>query len=105
MARADPSRAFTDAGSSLYTLGFAEPVGAAPSVIVFLAAATGLVVVTQQIAYLPTLYPAFDRLETEVALLNARGAFRRGVRSCWRAPTTRWARAPSSWSPSCPVGA
>ena len=63
--------AFTDAGSSLFTLGFAEP-GAVPAVIVFLASATGLVIVTLQIAYLPTLYSAFNRRETEVALLNAR---------------------------------
>jgi hypothetical protein len=64
--------AFTDAGSSLFTLGFAEPAGAVPSAIVFLASATGLVIVTLQIAYLPTLYSAFNRRETEVALLNAR---------------------------------
>jgi hypothetical protein len=64
--------AFTDAGSSLFTLGFAEPAGAVPSAIVFLASATGLVIVTLQIAYLPTLYAAFNRRETEVALLNAR---------------------------------
>jgi hypothetical protein len=65
--------AFIDAGSSLFTLGFAVPVGAVPAVIVFLAAATGLVIVTLQIAYLPTLYAAFNRRETELALLNARG--------------------------------
>ena len=64
--------AFIDAGSSLFTLGFAVPAGAAPAVIVFLAAAVGLVIVTLQIAYLPTLYAAFNRRETEVALLNAR---------------------------------
>jgi hypothetical protein len=64
--------AFTAAGSSLFTLGFAEPPGAAPAVIVFAAAATGLAIVTLQIAYLPTLYAAFNRRETEVALLNAR---------------------------------
>src|SRR5712691_9061123 len=64
--------AFTDAGSSMFTLGFAEPPGAAPSAIVFLGAATGLVIITLQIAYLPTLYSAFNRRETEVALLNAR---------------------------------
>jgi hypothetical protein len=64
--------AFTAAGSSLFTLGFAEPRGAAPVVIVCAAAATGLVIVTLQIAYLPTLYSAFNRRETEVALLNAR---------------------------------
>ena len=64
--------AFTAAGSSLFTLGFAEPPGAVPAVIVFAAAATGLAIVTLQIAYLPTLYSAFNRRETEVALLNAR---------------------------------
>ena len=67
--------AFTDAGSSLFTLGFAVPAGAVPAVIVFLAAAVGLVILTLQIAYLPTLYAAFNRRETEVALLNARGGF------------------------------
>jgi hypothetical protein len=67
--------AFVDAGSSLFTLGFAVPTGAVPAVIVFLAAATGLVILTLQIAYLPTLYAAFNRRETEIALLNARGGF------------------------------
>jgi len=64
--------AFTDAGSSLFTLGFARPTGGVPVAIVFLAAATGLGIVALQIAYLPTLYAAFNRRETEVALLNAR---------------------------------
>ncbi len=64
--------AFVDAGSSLFTLGFAVPAGAVPAVIVFIAAAIGLVIVALQIAYLPTLYAAFNRRETEVALLNAR---------------------------------
>jgi hypothetical protein len=67
--------AFTDAGSSLFTLGFAVPAGSVPAVIVFMAAAIGLVIVTLQIAYLPTLYAAFNRRETDVALLNARGGF------------------------------
>jgi hypothetical protein len=66
------TRAFTDTGSSLFTLGFAEPPGAAPAVLVFAAAISGLVLVTLQIAYLPTLYAAFNRRETEVALLNGR---------------------------------
>jgi hypothetical protein len=64
--------AFTLAGSSLFTLGFAAPRGGAPKVIVCIAAATGLIIVSLQIAYLPTLYAAFNRRETEVALLNAR---------------------------------
>jgi hypothetical protein len=64
--------AFSDAGSSMFTLGYNEPSGAWPAAIVFAAAATGLVIVALQIGYLPTLYSAFNRRETEVALLNAR---------------------------------
>jgi hypothetical protein len=71
-ARGGIAEAFRQAGSSMFTLGFTEPPGAGPAVLVFVAAATGLVVVTLQIAYLPTLYSAFNRRETEVALLNAR---------------------------------
>ena len=63
--------AFTAAGSSMFTLGFVRPAGAA-SVVVFAAAVTGLVIITLQIAYLPVLYAAFNRRETEVSLLNAR---------------------------------
>jgi hypothetical protein len=62
----------TDAGSSLFTLGFAEPPGTTPAVVVFVAAATGMVVVALQIGYLPTLYAAFNRRETQVALLVGR---------------------------------
>ena len=64
--------AMTDAGSSIFTLGFAEPPGTVPAVVIFIAAGTGMVVVALQIGYLPTLYAAFNRRETEIALLNAR---------------------------------
>jgi hypothetical protein len=64
--------AFTDAGSSIFTLGFSEPAGKVPAVAVFAAAFSGLVLITLQIAYLPTLYSAFNRRETEVQLLSAR---------------------------------
>jgi hypothetical protein len=64
--------AFAASGSSLFTLGFDEPPGTTPAIMVFAAAATGLIIVTLQIAYLPTLYSAFNRRETEIALLNAR---------------------------------
>jgi hypothetical protein len=77
-ARSGIAAAFTDAGSSMFTLGFAEPTGTVPAALVFAAAASGLVVVALQIGYLPTLYAAFNRRETEVALLNARA----GV-PCW----------------------
>jgi hypothetical protein len=69
------SQVFTDAGSSIFTLGFAEPQDAGPAALVFFAAATGMVVVALQIGYLPTLYAAFNRRETQVALLNARSGF------------------------------
>ncbi len=64
--------ALTDAGSSLFTLGFDEPPGTVPAAVVFFAAATGMVVIALQIGYLPALYAAFNRRETEIALLNAR---------------------------------
>ena len=64
-----------DAGSSIFTLGFAEPAGTTPAVVVFIAAATGMIVIALQIGYLPTLYSAFNRRETEVALLVSRGGF------------------------------
>jgi hypothetical protein len=58
-------------GSSLFTLGFAAASGAAPSAIVFAAAASGLIVVALLIAYLPALYAAFNRRETLVNMLEA----------------------------------
>jgi hypothetical protein len=64
--------AFAQAGSSLFTLGYAGPSDAPLTVVDYLAAATGLVVVALQIGYLPTLYSAFNRRETEVTLLAAR---------------------------------
>jgi hypothetical protein len=72
------SGAFVEAGSSLFTLGFAEPPGTTPDAAIFVAAATGMIVVALQIGYLPTLYGAFNRRETEVTLLNSRS----GV-PCW----------------------
>jgi len=65
--------AFRVSGSSMFTLGFDVPSGAAPTALVFLAAGTGLVVVALQIAYLPTLYNAFNRRETLVTMLESRG--------------------------------
>jgi hypothetical protein len=64
--------AMRESGSSMFTLGiFATPrLGA--TVINYLAAVTGLVVVALQIGYLPTLYSAFNRRETLVTLLQSR---------------------------------
>lgn len=64
--------ALREAGSSLFTLGFVASPGAVPTAINVLAAATGLVVVALQIAYLPALYAAFNRRDSEVTLLSSR---------------------------------
>ncbi|MBV6701256.1 hypothetical protein [Kitasatospora aureofaciens] len=66
------SVSFREAGSSLFTLGFASGERLHLSVIDFLAAASGPLVIALQIAYLPTLYAAYQRRETEVTLLQSR---------------------------------
>ncbi len=63
--------ALREAGSSLFTLGFALPRGVGPSAVVFIAAASGLAVLALLIAYLPLLYTAFNRRETLVTMLEA----------------------------------
>jgi len=65
-------QAFSDAGSSMFTLGYAAPVGSGSTTLEYLAAFTGLVVIGLQVGYLPTLYAAFNRRETEVSLLVSR---------------------------------
>ncbi|MFE9450418.1 hypothetical protein [Streptomyces sp. NPDC006739] len=64
--------AFREAGSSLFTLGFAGGDRLRLSALDFVAAATGPVVIALQIAYLPTLYAAYNRRELEVTLLQSR---------------------------------
>jgi hypothetical protein len=64
--------AFIEAGSSMFTVGFAPPAGASSTVADYFAAYTGLIVVALQIGYLPTLYAAFNKRETEVTLLMSR---------------------------------
>jgi hypothetical protein len=58
-------------GSSLFTLGFAVPDGAAPYGIAFVAAISGIAVIALMIGYLPTLYAAYNRRETLVTMLEA----------------------------------
>jgi hypothetical protein len=65
-------QAFSAAGSSMFTLGYAAPVGTGSTTLEYLAAFTGLVVIGLQVGYLPTLYAAFNRRETEVSLLGSR---------------------------------
>ncbi len=66
----DLGDAFRTAGSSMLTLGIAAPHGSVSTVVVYLAALTGLVVVALQIAYLPVLYAAYNRRETLVTMLE-----------------------------------
>jgi hypothetical protein len=64
--------AVREAGSSLFTLGFASTREGGATAIDLFAGASGLVVVALQIAYLPTLYSSFSRRETEVTLIGVR---------------------------------
>jgi hypothetical protein len=64
--------AFSNAGPALFEIGSAREQGAAVRAILDIASLTSLITITLQIAYLPTLYSAFNRRETLVALLNAR---------------------------------
>ncbi|MDX2702554.1 hypothetical protein OG937_08305 [Streptomyces sp. NBC_00510] len=67
-----PLDALREAGSSLFTLGFASSHHVDLTVIDFIAAATGPITIGLQIGYLPTLYAAYSRREAEVTLLQAR---------------------------------
>jgi hypothetical protein len=69
---ADITTAFTTAGPALWAIGSSTVHGAPEHAIQDIASLSGIVTVTLQIAYLPTLYSAFNRRENEVALLNAR---------------------------------
>lgn len=64
--------ALRETASSMFTLGFFVSRGDGPAAVDVMAAATGIFVVALQISYLPTLYSAFNRRETEVTLLGAR---------------------------------
>ncbi len=70
-AEAGIASAFSLAGPAVF--GPNDALGGAQRTIADLAAIAGLITVTLQIAYLPTLYSEFNRRENEIALLNARG--------------------------------
>jgi hypothetical protein len=59
-------------GSSLFTLGLAASPRQGATLVTFVAAATGLVVVALQVGYLPTIYGAYNRRETVVNMLESR---------------------------------
>jgi hypothetical protein len=63
--------AFRITGSSMVTLGIAAPHDGVATAVAYLAALTGLVVITLQIAYLPVLYASYNRRETLVTMLES----------------------------------
>jgi hypothetical protein len=68
----DLAAAFRVSGSSMFTLGFVPAGGNGSTTVDVIASAVGLFTIAAQIGYLPTLYSAFNRRETDVALLGAR---------------------------------
>ncbi|HLH25695.1 MAG TPA: hypothetical protein VK066_24520 [Chloroflexota bacterium] len=67
-----PDEAFMVSGSSLLTLGFATAHDPPTAALAFSEAMLGLILVALLIAYLPTMYGAFQRRETAVTLLAVR---------------------------------
>lgn len=63
--------AFRQAGSSLFTLGFAGGTNSDQTVIDFFAAATGPIVIALLIGFLPTIYQAYLDRESAITLLSA----------------------------------
>jgi hypothetical protein len=71
----DITDALITAGPGLWGIGgigSAEVTGAGPRVIQDLSALSGIITITLQISYLPTLYGSFSRRENEISLLTAR---------------------------------
>ena len=68
----DALSAIRDAGTALLTLNLAPAVSGFAIAIHLMAAATGLATIALLIAYLPTLYGAFNRREMLVTMLESR---------------------------------
>ena len=67
------AEALRQSGSSLFTLGFADSNAADPTILEFMAAATGPIVIALMIGFLPTIYSAYVEQEVNVALLGVTG--------------------------------
>lgn len=65
-------QAFLLSGSSLLTLGFAKAANLIQLCLVYSEATIGLLLIALLIAYLPTMYAAFQRRESSVSLLEVR---------------------------------
>ena len=63
-------RSFEISGSSLFTLGFAEPAGTARIWLTFVEATIGLGLVALLIGYLPTIYAAHQQREKGISVLR-----------------------------------
>jgi hypothetical protein len=72
-SRFELTAAMRQAGSSIATLGFAASPRASLTILDIITGLTGMVIIALQIAYLPTLYSAYNQRETLVTLLAARG--------------------------------
>ena len=68
----DLEQALKISGSSLLTLGYAAPSDLPDTVLMFAEATIGLILIAVLIAYLPTIYGAFQRRETAVTMLEVR---------------------------------
>jgi hypothetical protein len=65
--------AFGLAGPGLWQIGDDEARGGLQRALLDIASVIGILTITLQIAYLPTLYTEFNRRENAVTLLNSRG--------------------------------
>lgn len=72
LVEGDFGQALRESGSSMLTLGYTGTPNLPSTFIHFSAAATGLITVALQIAYLPTLYSSFNRREMLVTMLQSR---------------------------------
>jgi hypothetical protein len=69
------TEAFSLDGPGVWQIGADIAHGGLQVAILDITSLTGIIVVTLQIAYLPTLYSEFNRRENGVSLLNARAGF------------------------------
>ncbi len=65
---------FREAGSSMFAVVYASQGPSDLTALDFIAAVTGPLIIALQIAYLPTLYDAYNRREIQVTLLQARAS-------------------------------
>lgn len=65
-------QAFLLSGSSILTLGFATAETMPQTILAFIEATVGLILVAMLISYLPTMYSAFSQREEAVSLLEVR---------------------------------